>query len=657
MSSRRLVLLSALLLGVLPRNASSDTIITNSRAEVSFMASLWESDTIQISPLVNAQYPNCSGTWQYIYPVTVEADGDVHIRTGITSSTSTSCYRGNNLGNSPLIDEIVNVFSTSNPNWATLPGSGSQAKPTGIFRFYTEHTSNGDSSGVGERHFEIHPMTALYVWNTASNAFVFRSDYHGTITNVSDGTTHAASTLRGLFDGSRVTTAIVTSADSSRVIFTYPSPSVNYVQYGGLLLSPLTNDSVSSYFWFQSINPSITPQVAIRCRVITNTIAAAIASVLTSNQSVSVNALTRVDMLVISNQIAAMTAGQTNVFTSPVELITLGLITGTPSVSSVNPNCGIPSGGTPITITGNNFFPGSTVTIGGVPATNVVYSNINTLTAVTPTNTAGAKNVVVRTPSASSPGTLMNGFTYAYIGPGTFGGLSSATPGVEGATLNWSSATGTGVTYNVFKATASGAENFGSPVASTTNLSAFVQPLLLPCPLTNLYYFVVRAADGCGNSESNTVEKSMQPLLDPNKSQLGDGISNGWKLQYGFNVCDTNVDSADPDGDGATNLQEYLAGTDPTNAASAFRITLITRQGNNVRVTWMTAGGRTNVVQGGLGDFERSSISYSNLFFDISPPFVIPGSGGVITNFLDDGSVWGDFSNWPSRYYRVRLAP
>jgi hypothetical protein len=566
--------------------ALGDTIITNTRAEVAFMASLWESDTIQISPLVNAQYPSCSGTWQYTTLFALEPDGDAHIRTAVSSLGA--CITGNNINGSPIIDEVINVLTSTNPVWTHLIslGSNRQAKPVGIFRYYTEHS--------GERHFEIHPITQIYVWNTNSNAFLLDSDYHAGITNVADGTTHTASGLRGLFDGSETTTAVVMS-DNNRVIFTYPSPSINYVQYGAVAMSGLTNDSVSQYFWIQPNSPSINPPVTIRCRVVTNTLSATIASALFSNRFITVNALTRTDMLVVSNQIASMTAGQTNTFTRPIELITLGIITGTPSVSGVNPNCGSPSGGTPITITGANFVPGCTVTIGGVAATSVVYSNYNVLTAITPAGTAGPRTVAVTSPSGSGQGTLPNGFSYA--DPVSFAGVTNAAPAIEAATLTWSAATGTGVTYNVFEGTASGLENFASPVATTTNLSAFISPLDpgSNSPLT--YFFVVRATDACGNSESNSVEQSIQPLLDPNKSQVGDGIPNGWKQQYGFNPFDPTVAAADPDGDGMSNLQEFLAGTNPLDATSAFRILSLVANPSGDIVTWSAASNKVYQLQ------------------------------------------------------------
>jgi hypothetical protein len=50
----------------------------------------------------------------------------------------------------------------------------------------------------------------------------------------------------------------------------------------------------------------------------------------------------------------------------------------------------------------------------------------------------------------------------------------------------------------------------------------------------------------------------------------GDGIPNYWEQQYGTTTGLTV--SADNDGDGFSNLQEYLADTDPTNAASFFEM-------------------------------------------------------------------------------------
>ena len=42
-----------------------------------------------------------------------------------------------------------------------------------------------------------------------------------------------------------------------------------------------------------------------------------------------------------------------------------------------------------------------------------------------------------------------------------------------------------------------------------------------------------------------------------------------WQIQYFGNITDPNAaPDADPDGDGVSNQQEFLAGSDPTSAAS-----------------------------------------------------------------------------------------
>ena len=136
-------------------------------------------------------------------------------------------------------------------------------------------------------------------------------------------------------------------------------------------------------------------------------------------------------------------------------------------------------------------------------------------------------------------------------------------------------------------------------------------------------------------------------MLDPNLSAVGDGVPNGWKQRYGLDPFDPNLANEDADGDGMSNLQEYLAGTDPTNSASFFGITAAAQEGNDVRVTWMTGIGRTNALQATDGD---AGGSYSNNFADI---FTVTGATDTVTNFLDLGGA----TNSPTRYYRVRLVP
>ena len=311
-----------------------------------------------------------------------------------------------------------------------------------------------------------------------------------------------------------------------------------------------------------------------------------------------------------------------------------------PLIVAISPVTGCASGGTPITVSGANFRSGSTIAMNGVNATSVTWVNSNTLTGVTGPNPPGTYTVIVKTPGLP-PTSLTNGFTYA--SPPLFAGLDSVTPVIEGATLSWSAASGTDpLTYGVYEATNSGGEI--TPLLTTNVLSVFI-PLYPGSNSPITYFFKANAVDGCGASDTNLVELSAQPLLDPTKSQVGDGIPNVWKLQYGLNPFDPAVAAADPDGDGLSTFQEFLLGTSPTDGASPFHITGITLEGSDMRITWMSAAGLTNAVEAtpDLGG------SYSN----ISGNVIITGSGVTTTNFLDAGGA----TNIPARYYRVRLVP
>jgi hypothetical protein len=86
-------------------------------------------------------------------------------------------------------------------------------------------------------------------------------------------------------------------------------------------------------------------------------------------------------------------------------------------VTSISPSSGSTFGGTAITIGGEGFAAGATVTIGGVAATSVVVVNDRSLTATTAPRTAGAADVVVAV--AGRQASLPGGFTFVApnVGP------------------------------------------------------------------------------------------------------------------------------------------------------------------------------------------------------------------------------------------------
>ena len=237
--------------------------------------------------------------------------------------------------------------------------------------------------------------------------------------------------------------------------------------------------------------------------------------------------------------------------------------------------------------------------------------------------------------------------TVAILTPPVFTGLGAAIPAVEGATLTWSAASSNAVAYQIFEATSSGGQDFGMPTFSTNSLSASIAPLFPGSNAPTTYFFVVRAVDGCGNTDTNTIEKFIQPLLDPTKDQDGDGMPNAFEQAYGLNPFSGLDSSLDSDGDGLNNLQEFLAGTDPTNSASAFRITAAARSNDDIVVFWMTGIGKTNALECSIGDLNAG---YSSNFSTI---FLVTNTTSSITNYIDTGAA----STMTLRFYRVRLVP
>ncbi len=93
----------------------------------------------------------------------------------------------------------------------------------------------------------------------------------------------------------------------------------------------------------------------------------------------------------------------------------------------------------------------------------------------------------------------------------TFGGLVSATAtSASQIQLQWNPAAdnvtpASNITYLIYMATSSGGQNFASPSYSVIGAASANISGLTSC---TTYYFVVRARDAAGNTETNTVERS-----------------------------------------------------------------------------------------------------------------------------------------------------
>jgi hypothetical protein len=125
----------------------------------------------------------------------------------------------------------------------------------------------------------------------------------------------------------------------------------------------------------------------------------------------------------------------------------------------------------------------------------------------------------------------------------------------------------------------------------------------------------------------------------------GDGLPDWWEDQFSLSKTNAADAALDLDGDGAANVHEFFAGTNPTNAASVFRVVAVEREGDGVRLTWSAVGGRSYRVQ--------TNGSVDAPFSDLSPLITVPGAGESTNNFVDSSAV----TDAPARFYRVRLGP
>lgn len=78
----------------------------------------------------------------------------------------------------------------------------------------------------------------------------------------------------------------------------------------------------------------------------------------------------------------------------------------------------------------------------------------------------------------------------------------------------------------------------------------------------------------------------------------GDGMPDAWEASFGLAVG-TNDANEDADGDGFTNLQEYLLGTDPRSGASFFKVTVAPVSGSPgiYQLTWNSVVGKDYVIE------------------------------------------------------------
>jgi hypothetical protein len=158
--------------------------------------------------------------------------------------------------------------------------------------------------------------------------------------------------------------------------------------------------------------------------------------------------------------------------------------------------------------------------------------------------------------------------------------------------------------------------------------------------------FSFRASDS--RASSATVSLFLNVLAPPDAND--NGLPDAWESAYGISDPD-----ADQDGDGQSNLAEYVANTNPTNATSQLKIdSALFATGGGFNLIWPSIGGTRYRVQ-------FADDLANGAFVDVIRPLNIemdPGAYGSAStqSFTDTFTQTGPPTN-NARYYRVKVVP
>jgi hypothetical protein len=136
-----------------------------------------------------------------------------------------------------------------------------------------------------------------------------------------------------------------------------------------------------------------------------------------------------------------------------------------------------------------------------------------------------------------------------------------------------------------------------------------------------------------------TIQDGLVTLSDRSGSSWNDGIPDAWRLLYFGSVSNAlSAANLDPDGDGASNWQEYVAGTNPLDATSVFQL-------------MAGAAGPSGF------NFQWPSVVNKNYTLESSPTLGSPNWSVVASNLIGNGQImqWSDTNPSTANFYRAQV--
>lgn len=128
---------------------------------------------------------------------------------------------------------------------------------------------------------------------------------------------------------------------------------------------------------------------------------------------------------------------------------------------------------------------------------------------------------------------------------------------------------------------------FGTNIPGATNATltlSNVQP-------ASAGLYGCRVSNAGGPRNSNNAQLAVLPDTD------ADGMPDAWEMDFGFDKTNSLDAVLDADEDGFINLHEFLAGTSPTNAASALRLELLPVTPDGAVLTFLAVSNRSYTAE------------------------------------------------------------